>query len=239
MQQPSNKINLSNVSYTIVSVVILALLSCNKSNEDPIYAGYDYFPVNTGQFIIYEVDSIKKDAFTGLVTHSKYQIKEVIASTFTDNEGRPTLRIERFRKDTFFFQDWTIYQVWTANLTSTTAQRFEDNKRYLKLIFPVKNGSTWNGNSMNTDDVEDYAYVEVHEPDIINQLTFDSVLTVLQADDLNNLITPKYKLEKYATGVGLIYRKKFEVTMKTNPLTGTLDTSDFVDYTERILNYGN
>ncbi|HQU99914.1 MAG: hypothetical protein JNK61_06855 [Bacteroidia bacterium] len=212
---------------------------CTKSNIPAIDFGYNYFPVNINHYIIYDVDSVNKDAFTGLVTHSSYQIKEVIAGVYNDNEGRPTLRIERFRKDTSTYIDWTIFQVWTANLTTTTAQRFEDNKRYVKLTFPVKENRVWNGNSMNTEDAEDYTYQNVNQPEYFNQLVFDSVLTVLQADDLSNIISPKYKLEKYASGVGLVYRKKFEVTMHTNPITGNLDTSAFVDYTESILSFGN
>lgn len=224
----------------ILFFFIVAIVSCTKENTvlTP-NLGYTYFPVNVGHYVIYDVDSIYKDGFSGIVTHGKYQIKEVVESEFIDNAGRTTYRIERYRKDTINYPDWTIYNVWTANVTPTVAERFENNVRYIKLIFPVVLGETWNGNSMNTEVEEDYEYIEVNEALYINNLSFDSVATVLQADELDNLAEPKYKEEKYATGVGLIYRKNYIITTKTNPQTGVLDTASYVNYTEQITDYGN
>lgn len=223
-------------------LVMASLLICSCKKESTVVTpdlGYSYFPNNVGHYIIYDVDSIYKDGFSGLLTDGKYQIKEVVESVFTDNQGRPTMRIERYRKDTVNYPDWTIYNVWTANLNTTNAERFENNIRYIKLVFPVKVGTTWNGNAMNTDVEEDYEYTTAHEPITINNFTFDSVTTVLQADELFNVAQPKFKEEKYAAGVGLVYRKKYVIETKTNPQTGVIDTSSYVDYTEQIIDFGN
>lgn len=224
----------------LLAVIVISVYSCkkDKSSETP-NIGYSYFPSNTGHYIIYDVDSDKKDCFTLQVTHAHYQIKEIIESVFTDNQGRPTLRIERYRKDTLQYPDWTIYNVWTANLTRTTAERFENNVRYIKLVFPVTDGKTWNGNVMNTDDEEDYQYISVHQPEVVNNIAFDSVTTVQQADELYNLVAPKFKLEKYAAGVGLVYRKKLEMQTQVNDTTGLLDTACYFNYMERIVQFGN
>lgn len=226
--------------FFVLLLLCLFILSCSKNNttETP-YLGYSYFPSNVGHYIIYEVDSTKKDGFTGVVTHNRYLIKEVVESIFTDNQGRPTLRIERYRKDSLFYPDWTIYNVWTANLTATTAERFENNIRYVKLTFPVENGKSWNGNSMNTLTEEDYEYTGIHEPGTINGLTFDSITTVLQINDTFNFVEPKYKLEQYAAGVGLIYRKKLAMLTQIDTLTGQPDTLSFIDYVETVIGYGN
>ncbi|MEO8151012.1 MAG: hypothetical protein ABI723_25485 [Bacteroidia bacterium] len=227
-------------SAILLFFICLAIFSCKKnSTTETPYLGYSYFPDNVGHYIIYDVDSVEKDGFTGIVTHSTYQIKEIIESVFTDNQGRPTLRIERYRKDSVYYPDWTIYNVWTANLTATTAERFENNIRYIKLTFPVQNGKTWNGNAMNTDVEEDYEYTGIHEQMTINNLTFDSVTTVLQADELFNFVSPKYKQEQYAAGVGLVYRKKLELQTQIDTSTGLPDTSSYIDYTERINAFGN
>ncbi|MEO8150917.1 MAG: hypothetical protein ABI723_25005 [Bacteroidia bacterium] len=223
----------------LVAFFCLAIFSCKKENNtEAPNLGYTYFPVDVGHYIIYDVDSAQKSDWDHLETHSQYQIKEVIESVFTDNQGRPTLRIERYRKDSLFYPDWTIYNVWSANLTATTAERFENNIRYIKLIFPIQNGKTWNGNSMNTDEGEDYQYTGSHEHMTINNLTFDSVSTVLQVDDLSNFVTPKYKEEKYAAGVGLIYRKKMEFHTQLDSV-GKPDTLSYIIYTERIVDFGN
>ncbi len=230
----------SNSYKILFAILIVAVASCTKENTTVSpNLGYTYFPVNVGHYVIYNVDSIYKDDFSGIVTHGKYMIKEVVESEFIDNAGRTTYRIERYRKDSINYPDWTIYNVWTANLTPTIAERFENNVRYIKLVFPVVLGKTWNGNSMNSDVEQDYEYIEVNETLTLNNLSFDSVATVLQADDLDNLAEPRYMEEKYATGVGLIYRKNYIITTKTNPQTGVLDTASYINYTEQVLDYGN
>lgn len=231
---------LSRIPFFIFIFLVVTISSCKKQDEKVTFnLGYTYFPTNVGHYIIYNVDSINKDCFTGILTEGHYQIKEVIESVFYDNANRPTLRIERYRKDTVNYPEWTIYNVWTANLTATAAERYENNVRYVKLTFPVKTGKRWNGNVMNTERQEDYEYLETNEPLLINNLSFDSVATVLQADELYSLAEPKFKLEKYAVGVGLIYRKKYVIYLKDNALPGVPDTCGYIDYTERITDYGN
>lgn len=230
----------SNPFKILLVIFVVALASCSQEStvEEP-NLGYTYFPLNVGHYVIYSVDSIYKDDFSGIVTHGKYMIKEVIESEFIDNAGRTSYRIERYRKDSINYPDWTIYNVWTANRTPTIAERFENNVRYIKLVFPVVLGETWNGNSMNADVEQDYEYIGVNESLAVNNLNFDSVATVLQADELDNLAEPRYMEEKYATGVGLVYRKNYIIKTKTNPQTGVLDTASYINYTEQILEYGN
>jgi hypothetical protein len=142
------------------SFCCLFITSCKK--DEPVYvdAGYDYFPVKIGHTLIYDVDSIVYDDFfvpTRIDTF-RFQIREVIESQFTDNSGKPALRIERFKRtnDTL---NWNIANVWVANLTATTAERVENNTRYLKLVFAARAGRTWDGNTYNTDDEQIYEYV--------------------------------------------------------------------------------
>jgi len=53
------------------------LVSCN---EDPAFvepdAGYDHYPLNQGAYIIYDVDSIVYNDFTGNTEEYNYQIKK-------------------------------------------------------------------------------------------------------------------------------------------------------------------
>ena len=52
--------------------------------------GYDYYPYAIGNWAIYEVDSINYNDNTTPTTIDtfSYQVKELYADTFTDNEGR-------------------------------------------------------------------------------------------------------------------------------------------------------
>lgn len=174
------------IPFLVFVFFAVTIASCKKEDKKvTVNLGYIYFPTNVGHYIIYDVDSINKDCFTGVLTKGYYQIKEIIESLFYDNANRPTLRIERYRKDSTNHPEWTIYNVCTANLTATTEERCENNVRYIKLVFPIKKGKNWNGNAMNTEREEDYQYIETNQPFTINNLAYDSVTTVQQADGVD------------------------------------------------------
>lgn len=189
--------------------------SCQKDEPSNFNSGKNYFPDHVGRYVVYEADSTVYDDFNDTVIQYKYLLKEKIESIFTDNEGRPTLRIERYLKwynDSVSYDSmsWQLKDVWSANITSRTAEVVEENTRFIKLIFPVREGEEWNGNSQNTLGTQEYEYTTVDEPLILNGLSFDSTLTVLQ-ENVNNLIQQKSYKEKYARNVGMIYREYVDV----------------------------
>lgn len=207
---------------------LTSLLSCKKDTEviDP---GYAYFPDATGQYVIYEGDSIQyNDDLESPHDTFRFMVKEVIESVFYDNEGRPTLRIERYYKmenDTIPYSamQWKLSDVWSANRTATSAERVEEDQRYVKLIFPLAEGKKWNGNAYNTQGAWEYEYSSVHEGGTVNGKTFDSIATVLQRDE-SNLVERVFAQEKYAKNVGLIYKELLQI--KKQPR----DTADLPPY---------
>lgn len=207
---------MKTIKYLIIITALTAFISSCKKNEDqaPLYLGYDYFPVNTGRVLIYDADSTITDEFTQATTMHHFQIKEVIDSTYLDNENRPTQRIERYMRDSAN-APWVIFKVWSATLTNTRAERYEDNVRYVKLVFPVKQDIHWNGNALNTNDALDYMYTEVNSAMMLNNASYDSVLTVLQ-DEEDNLIEHRYFMEQYAAGVGMIYKENVKQEIDFN-----------------------
>jgi len=192
--------------YIILAFAVGFLLSCKKDKvEPPIDVGYDYYPNKVGNYIIYQVDSIVYDDFTGTVDTFAYQLKELIESDFIDNQERNTQRIERYNKanDTL---PWILKDVWYANRTNTTAEKVEENVRYIKLIFPVKLRQEWNGNTFNFFEPEIYKYSDLYKSFDANSLHFDSTITVIQKEELN-LILDDYAIEIFAKNVGLVYKK--------------------------------
>jgi hypothetical protein len=199
---------------SVTLVIAFVLSSCSDKQKIIPYTGFNYFQSEVGSWVIYDVDSIVYDGFTNKVDTFRYQIKELVESEITDNAGRTALRIERFFRgnDT---TDWQIAQVWSAVLTESSGERVEDNIRYMRLIFPVRRGRNWNGNAFNTLGEQLYRYVETHQPEQINGLSFDSTLTVLQRDDFNLIETHKAS-EKYAAGMGMIYREWIDLKTEVN-----------------------
>ena len=200
--------------------------------------GYGYFPGEVGSWIIYDVDSTWWDDFTipSTVRNYKYQIKEVIESTFLDAEGRETFRWERYKRDTVT-DPWVIKDVWMANKTATTVEMVEENERFIKLIFPVKLLKIWDGNSTNTIEEWDYQYTEVDVPRTIGGLSFDSTLVVSQ-QDYNPWIYYDFFEEYYAKNVGLIYKKGIHWEKDDASFSWDVDYKGGFEYTFTINSYG-
>jgi hypothetical protein len=122
-------------------------------------------------------------------------------------------------------------KVWYANKTSSTAEKVEENIRYIKLVFPSKEGKEWNGNSFNTLGSKYYEIVSIDEYEVLNSLAFDSVVTVEQYDQ-DDFIQYRYEMEKYARNIGLIY--KIQDSLYDG---GGADTIGYT-YSQKIVSYG-
>ena len=206
--------------FPVIFFLILITSSCQDSPVEPVPFDTSYFPLSTGKFIIYEVDSIVMSDFFNTTDTVHYQLMEAVDSAYTDAGGRQAFRIIRSRLDSLNGA-WRIIDVWSANVTETTAEKVEENLRFIKLSFPVLLNKTWAGNSyINTDsplvylDDWEYKYTDVNETFDTYAGTFDSVITVLQHEDINAIQTVLYQ-EKYAKQVGMIYKE--EQNFETQP----------------------
>ena len=171
--------------------------------------------------MVYQVDSVIYD-ITQSGTEQIFStafIKEEIVETFTDNTGRQVYRIERYyRQDET--NPWEIKDVWTAGVRNNQAERTEENLRFIKMVFPLREGTIWNGNlfidettiipiageSLEVYKNWEYEVIGVGVPDEIRGIVYDEVATMTQANN-ENLIEYRYSLEKYAKNIGLIYKE--------------------------------
>src|SRR5690606_24012329 len=104
--------------------------------------------------------------------------------------------------------------------TSNGIEWIEENLRFIKMVFPLREGVEWNGNKhidvttiipIAGESVEvfkswSYEALSVGETEIIGDFVFDEVATLSQADS-ENLIELRYSQEKYAKNIGLVYRE--------------------------------
>lgn len=223
----------------LLCIGILALQCRKDSSVDnsTVDLGYNYYPDEIGSYTIYEVDSIDYDDKIHPPDTFRYLLKEVIAEKFPDNTGRPTLRLERFHKiykDTIPYDSmqWVGPRIWTANKTATTLEKKEENITYLRLIFPVQEGKTWNGNTYNTLGQKEYEVIAADEPGSVNNLSFDSVAVIKQYENIN-FIEERYEEEKYARNVGLIYKHITSIYHGGNP-----NEKFGYKFTQKIVGYG-
>lgn len=206
--------------------ISLFFISCKKENETfTTESVNDYFPLQVGKYITYNLDSTLYINFGQKDTLISYQVQDRVDAQITDNLGRPGYRIIRYiRHDSS--QDWIPDNTFMAIPTGTSIEYVENNLRFLKLEMPVKQDFSWKGNSyIDTYSINsalqylddwDYIYDSIDVPLTINSLSFDSTLKVFQRDESEgddpSLPTTQYAdrtyaFEKYAKGVGLIYRE--------------------------------
>ena len=176
----------------------------------PYSLSYNYIPTDTGRWIIYDVDSTFYDDFfnPSVITNWTYQVIERIDSLYIDSEGRPTQRLQRIRRDSAN-APWDIpLTIWTSNLTSARYEKVEENYRYIKLGFPIKETQSWNGNAFNWLGFKEYFYVtdSIHVPASVGSFDFDSVIVVFQGDLIIPINENKTGREIFANHVGMVYK---------------------------------
>jgi hypothetical protein len=234
-----------NKYYPAIAIIFIAfaifIFSCKKDKEVIVIdLGYNYFPDKKGTYVIYQVDSLFYNDFTSTIDTFQFQIKEKITENFNDLSNRATQRIERFYRQNSS-QEWLIKDVWFANRTSNTAEKVEENIRFVKIVFPLKKETSWNGNRFNNLGEKNYTLTKLNEPLILGSLNFDSTIYISQSAD-SNLIEKKMAYEIYAKNVGLVFKKELNITDKDSVINYTLPlelrANSGFDLTYRAIDYG-
>jgi hypothetical protein len=195
---------------------IILTTSCNNKEQIKVDLGYDYYPLTTGHYITYKVDSFYfSDGSYPVITIDtvSYQIKEMIDTIFKDNENRDAYRIVRYRRPDAS-SNWEIDRIWSAVRNTTNLVKNEDDLHFIKLTFPISNDITWSGNSLIVTDGDNaylkdwqYKYENINQVLSFGTLLFDSCVTVNQLDE-ENLIEKKYSIEQYSKGVGMVFKEE-------------------------------
>lgn len=225
---------------TLILLLLLVTFSgCKKANDNYAAVDYSYFPLKLKRWIIYNVMYIDINENFGRHDTSRYQLKEIIDTVFLDNSNRTNYRVERYTRPGSGYS-WEIKDVWFECIADNSAQKVEENIRYVKIRFPVELNKTWNGNIFNTLDEQDYKITSLDTQDTIIQNAFNEVMTVTQEDKLN-AIEKYYSIEKYAKNIGLVSKQIIDIssayTSSTIPIEQRIKVAEL--YYQDILTYGN
>ncbi|TDB65795.1 hypothetical protein [Arundinibacter roseus] len=184
-------------------LVLYICLSCEPPTEE-LRADYSYFPLETGLFVEYQVRE-SHYSVAGPARETTYYLKERCGDTFQTHNGGEHVRIERFRKNSPTAA-WLPDSVWSARLLPDRAIRTENNRAFIKLIFPLTSQTTWNGNALN--ELPSELYKANFETENLSgfESSLPRPLTVVQRQD-SSIISLYRKSEQYAPGIGLIYRE--------------------------------
>lgn len=213
---------LKSIAIPALMLVIFSTIGCNTDSDTKdveVKAAMDYYPLQIGKYITYSVDSIfYYETIANDTVHA--DIKEIYTDTFYDGSNTLNYRIERFSRPAGTL-NWTLVGTGTANYKNNTVEQVENNMRFIKLVSPVSINVKWNGHAYLGDlssipvDQEcnnlsflegwEFCYSEIDAVENIGGFNFNAITTVLQNGN-QNLIEFNQSEEKYAKGVGLVYR---------------------------------
>lgn len=216
-------------------LTLITTISCKRTlyhHPDDSPPSY-YLPLKVGKYAIYKLDSLNYYYYGQLDTLTHYLAKDSVEGSFVDDLGHTSWIVSRYLSPATGPTVWTTSATNVVTPSSRSLELSENNLRFIKLGYPMKEGLTWSGNSyipdkpfkdifeftapsnVNLNEWE-YTYHDVNQPFTIGGKNYDSTLTILQEDDSNNVdghiiidtafAYRTYWSEIYAKNVGLVYR---------------------------------
>ncbi|MFD2998949.1 hypothetical protein ACFS7Z_01140 [Pontibacter toksunensis] len=207
----------------LLLVVIAGFVAgCDRNEEevDPALMGYDYYPLEIGDYRIYKVTDIRFQHNVGDTT--RFQLMERVDTSFYDQTDKLNYKIIRsVRPDEN--SGWVEDSVFVVSKQSTKVMLTKDNTRYVKLVFPIKDGVSWLGDAYNDhkaniisrDPNKRAEYYLDKDPSIYHNKrasytlmdkTYLNTVTVIQGYPSHDGVGLDDRKEVYAEGVGLIYK---------------------------------
>ncbi|WP_125185411.1 hypothetical protein [Botryobacter ruber] len=182
----------------------------------PEALGLNYYPLEVGNYRIYDVTNIRIQNNVGDTT--RFQVRERVDTAYVDQANVTTYKIIRSVRPGEG-STWADDSVMLVTKSNNSIVEMKNNTRRIKLVFPVKNGKIWNADAFNSNEVnyeedrkEKFKLTNVGEPVTIGGKTYDESLTVIQGRPTDNLINLDDRKEVYVKDIGLVYRIFNKVT---------------------------
>lgn len=200
----------------LIPVMAYIFISCSSQMAEPndTRLGFTFFPLETGNYTIYEVENTEYK-LTGEIVTLNYLLKESVVDSFLNASDSYTYLIHRSTQTND--SDWKLDSVWTARKTSQQVVSVENNIPFIKLIFPFKEKASWDGNRLNTREEEFYTMENVNQSLTLNNQTFDKAVTIVQKDNQDSIIFLERRKEIFAQNVGLIYKESAAIKYCAQP----------------------
>ncbi|GAB3699365.1 hypothetical protein GCM10027592_25370 [Spirosoma flavus] len=184
---------------------LFILTACQPSTTEPTNTTTDYIPLETGRYVIYDVQE-EQYALNTSPLQRHYQRKEVIENIYKDVTGQTAYRLLRFRRATEN-QLWQMDSIWSVRMVNDELIRTENGLDFISLLLPVRNDSSWDGNRRNVLGNDTYTARNVTGPFYVQNNKFEDTVTVVEQDD-STLVSQDKRISVYARQVGLIYRER-------------------------------
>lgn len=200
-----------HIALGFFGLLILLSGACKKTgtHEESVDLGYAYFPVDSGIQKIYRIDSVAFDDNAGTIDTFHFLLKEEFSGFIFGQFAEPHMVINRF---TSAYNDtiWKINTNWKPAgevfvlRTNQNLQWVQDNKRVVKLVFPVGIIGTWNGNMFNETGRKNFQITSTTQSTLVaDSIRLNECAVVLEGKITNNF-EEQFIQSVYARNIGLV-----------------------------------
>ena len=229
---------LDKMRISILFIIIASIFwQCSETKEvDPEDLGTNYYPLKTGTYKIYQVNSTEYVSSGDSIVLS-YLLKESVVDSFQNLESGISYKIQRQKKysenDT-----WRIDSIWTSRKNERTAVLVENNVPMVNLTFPIKENMMWDGNKLNDKNVDEFEMIDVREPYQDSSGSYERTVTVVQEDFPDTFVQSVLKKEIYAEDIGLAYKEIIILNYKQGEFFGKELIDTGLRYFQHLVEYG-
>ena len=205
----------------LVTLMSVYFIACKKTDDKPFLSYKQFINPKVGKYIIYQLDSTVTLSFGGSFVVKSYIVKDTIVEKVMDNQNRESYKVFRLQYDPIA-KTWSPTNTFLLTPLDTKIEYVENNLRYVKMVNPVTDLKSWQGNSYigqtvfnpgNFFSTWTYYYKDVNQAKKVGTFNFEHTATIVQYDSLDNRpFDPKNysqynkSYEIYADSIGLVYK---------------------------------
>ncbi len=191
-----------------LTLLVGGFAACERGTIDPTTPtdaelGRDFLPLEVHRYWVYDVKETHWNFNEDSV--AQYQMRELIDTLFEGADGEPTFRVVRSRRadSTDSWRDDTAFALVR---TPQLVRRTFANIPTVELMFPVREGKSWNPNLFNSLDSTERRYRDLDQLLALpNGKQFSQTVQVLDQGE-DNIIKRREAFSVYARGVGRVSR---------------------------------
>lgn len=224
----------------IILIFIFSFLwNCTPKKDEPNLRdlGLDFYPLQENLFWEYDVKEITYTLINAPLINT-YQIREELKELFIGLDNLPAYRYEKYKRNTNN-DVWVIDSTGFIQKTNFAIRKSANNYIFTKLIFPLQEGVTWNGNAYNNLGAKDFQMKNVRKPyQLNNTQNFAQTVKVFQVND-SSLVALNRRIEIFAEDVGMIeasYKALNYCTTGNCVGQGVIRFGN--DYSQKLIKYG-
>jgi hypothetical protein len=206
------KVTINFLQKVQIILLILSVFSCSPYREN-IPPDTSYFPLAVGNESVFEAERTSY-SLREIPTTKIFTLRQTITNSFPDINGNLVYKTE--------FAGNTGQNPWKQDSVSILwrsvdkAYIQENGQTIVKMIFPLAEGTAWNGNEYNALPETIFRCTAKGKPFTIGSVVYPNTVTITRQDDSTLLSRNKYK-EIYAAEIGLIRTEKVFVKYCNTP----------------------